>query len=214
RTCAVILKHAARNPDQHRVPRRPKVSGPDIEVQAILPRDGTLWEEHVHRWGIRQLGRLRAIGERVAHATPGRNWLWWSEPIGAKRWRRIGNALKGVHASSNAATHLPRSGVDHCIHGGTSCKVFGSSRRLCWARGSCVAWCSPREAVRKAAHERRRCGQRAHSGGALVFCLRMEMPNAGMKSFHDFMYFSEQHTLLRDQLFLSREVLRFYGLLP
>src|SRR5262252_6861695 len=53
RTRAVILKHAARNPDQHRLPRRPKVGGPDIEVQAILPGDGTLREEHVHRRGKR-----------------------------------------------------------------------------------------------------------------------------------------------------------------
>jgi len=46
--------------------------------------------------------------------------------MGAKRRRRIGQALKYVHAVSNAATHLAMPGVDNYIHVYTSCKALGS----------------------------------------------------------------------------------------
>ena len=41
-----ILKGTARNPDHHRLPGRPEVGGPDVEVQAVLTGDGKLWDEH------------------------------------------------------------------------------------------------------------------------------------------------------------------------
>ena len=49
-----------------------------------------------------------------------------SPPVGAKRWRRIGNSLKRVHSIRNAATDLTISGFDSCIHVYTSFKALGS----------------------------------------------------------------------------------------
>src|SRR6266566_5607632 len=117
-----VLKGTARNPDHHRVPGRPEVGGPDVEVQAVLAGDGKLWEEHADFRGIWRLGCLRAIAEGVSHAAPGRNRLWRSEPIGAKGWRCIGNALKGMHPIGDAATHLAILCFDNCIHWSTSFK--------------------------------------------------------------------------------------------
>ena len=60
RTRSVILKHPARNPDHHRLPGRPEIGGPDIEVQAVLT-------------GRRQApgGACRSAGDRAAGATSG-----------------------------------------------------------------------------------------------------------------------------------------------
>src|SRR2546421_204393 len=63
----------------------------------------------------------------VTHAAPGLNWLWRSEAIGAKRWRCIRNAFKGIHAIGDAATHLAIPCLDNCIHWYTSFKACGSS---------------------------------------------------------------------------------------
>src|SRR6185295_12765388 len=71
RTRSVILKHAARNPDHHRLPSQSKVAGPDVKVQTVFTGNGKLGDEHVHRRPIRQLRRLPAISKRVSHAAPG-----------------------------------------------------------------------------------------------------------------------------------------------
>src|SRR6266487_3783791 len=118
-----VLKGTARNPDHHRLPRRPEVGGPDIEIQAVLSCDGKLW----HRQGYWRLGWLRAIAEGVSHAAPSLNWLWRSEPIGAKGWRCIRNAFKGMHAIGDTATHLAILCFNNCIHWSTSFKGCGSS---------------------------------------------------------------------------------------
>src|SRR6266516_1693338 len=67
------LKGTARNPDHHRLPGRPEVGGPDIEIQAVLTCDGKLWEKQFHSRGIWRLGWLRTKGEGVSHTAPGHN---------------------------------------------------------------------------------------------------------------------------------------------
>src|SRR6266566_3723143 len=110
------LKGTARNPDHHRLPGRLEVGGPDIEVQAVLTCDGKLWEKQFHSRGIWRLGWLRTKGEGVSHTAPGHNRLWRSEPIGAKRWRCIRNAFKGMHAIGDTAAHLARLCFDNGLH--------------------------------------------------------------------------------------------------
>src|SRR5262249_21324632 len=110
------FKGTTRDPNHHRMPGRPKVGRPDIEVQAILTGDGKISEEHVKRRGRRHLGRLRAIGESVSHAAPRLNRLWGAEPIGAKWWRCVGNAPKCVDPIGDAATHLAMLRLDNWIH--------------------------------------------------------------------------------------------------
>jgi hypothetical protein len=50
------------------------------------------------------------------HATPRLNRLRGTKPIGAKRWRCVGNTLKRVDAVGDAATHLAIPSVDNLIH--------------------------------------------------------------------------------------------------
>src|SRR6266568_5909430 len=69
------LKGTARNPDHHRLPGRPEVGGPDIEIQAVLTGDGKLWDEHADFRGKERLGWLPALGEGGLHAAPGRKRL-------------------------------------------------------------------------------------------------------------------------------------------
>jgi hypothetical protein len=116
RTRAVILEHPARNPDHHRSPGRPGGGGPDIEVQAVLTKSGKLRDEQVYRRRIRRLGRLRAVGEGVAHAAPGLDRPWRPEPIGAERWCGVGNAFERPDAIREAAAHLTMPSPDDGNH--------------------------------------------------------------------------------------------------
>src|SRR5581483_115 len=139
-----VLKHPARDPDHHRVPGRPEVGGPDIEVQAVRTGVGRLWDEHVPSRGIGHRGRLRAVAEGVAHAAPGLHRLWRAEAIGAKRRRRVGNALEGRDAIGDAAAYRTRPGLHNAIHSRASSYVMDAAPNgrgaelplvvlVCWA---------------------------------------------------------------------------------
>ena len=67
---AVILVHAARDPDHHRQVRRAQVLGPDVEGQAVLAGADQFREEFGNKGRIWPLGRFRAEFEGVADAAP------------------------------------------------------------------------------------------------------------------------------------------------
>ena len=115
------VEGAAGAPDHHRQPGRARVGGPDVEVQAVIARDGRI-EEQPGRVVPREL-RLRRLGaesDGVAHAGPRLDRPRRPEAAGADRWRRVGDAQEGAHAVAGTATHLAGPGGDDGVHGVTS----------------------------------------------------------------------------------------------
>ena len=125
------LEHAALDPHHHRQPGRQRIGRPEVEVEAVLRRCGTV--DGLERrpdllpvlagprwWSGRRRGRdlwwLSPEGHGVADPRPRRHRLRGSEAVPTEGRRRIRNPEEAGHAVGNAAAQLSADRSHHSIH--------------------------------------------------------------------------------------------------